>query len=75
MPPTDRPTATLQVMAKSVKLLQHKVHILLRDGSRRNNRTEEVGAPVIGLVAHHHRSALHHAGLDDRADLRGVCRE
>jgi len=54
-----------------MNLVQHKVHIRLVDRRRRDDRSEEVGSAIVGLIAHHQRSLLHHAALYDGADLKG----
>lgn len=68
-PPSTRDDR-LQVVAQAVKLLQHKVDVLLGHGGRGHDGAEEVGTTIVRLVAHHHRSALHHPGLDNGTDLR-----
>lgn len=59
----------LQVIAQAMDLLQHEVHIGLVDRCRRDDRAEEVGSPVVRLIAHHQGALLHHPALDDGADL------
>lgn len=60
----------LQVLAQSLDFVQHEVDVLLGDGRRRDDRTEEIRTTIVRLVANHQRARLHHFALDDGADLR-----
>lgn len=53
-----------------MNLIKHKVHIDLGHSGRRDDRPEEVRSPIVGLIAHHECALLHHASLDDGAELQ-----
>lgn len=61
----------LQVGAQAVDFVQHEVDVLLVDGGRRDDGSEEVWPTVIGLIADHQCARLHHAGFDDWTNLEG----
>lgn len=57
------------VLAEPVDLGEEEVHILLSDGSGADDVPEEVGAAVVGLVADHDGTGLHHLAFQFGAHL------
>lgn len=63
-------TDFLQVMTQSVHLGQKEIDVSFRYGGTGNNIPEEVGPPIVRLVANHQRTSLHHAALQDWTNLK-----
>jgi len=62
-------TDFLQIMTQSVHLGQEEVDIGLRHRGTGDDISEEVGPPIVRLIANHQRAGLHHAAFQNRADL------
>ena len=62
-------SCVLQIVSKSVELLEHKVDILLGLGLVGDDGPEEVGQLAQRLVADHHAAGLHHATLEQETEL------
>lgn len=55
--------SNLQIVSQAIQLVQHEVNVVLSDCSRRDDAAEEVGPPVVRLIADHQRAGLHHPGF------------
>jgi len=62
-------TDFLQIMTQSVHLGQKEVDIGLRHRGTGDDISEEVGPPIVRLIADHQRAGLHHAAFQNWADL------
>lgn len=63
----------LQILSESVHFVQQEINVLFSDSCWRYDVSEEVGTTIIRLVTHHQCTRLHHATLQDRANLEKIC--
>lgn len=57
-------------MTQPIHLGQEEIDVSFRHGSTRNDIPEEIWPSIVGLVANHQCTSLHHATLQNWANLK-----